>query len=492
MNKIPLYKNEISAGVIEHSNIIKAACPIKLSKDNPHNVELPNAIAKANPDQVDLYYLNTVLVSVGWNANDDVFSAEALWDSRDTPQDKPFNLEHQPETIIGHITGNFMLNEEFKVIDNGISFDDMPGKFHLGTSAVIYRQMTQRNPELAETISTIIDEIDEGGKWFVSMECLFNDFDYGLVDSQGSQHIIARNEETSFLTKHMRSYGGTGTFKDFKIGRIVKNVVFSGKGLVRNPANAESIIFDKNSINDFNGVANKIEDVILDIKGEEEIMSDKTEQVKALEAEVASLTERINKVDEEKVQAQLDALASDVDAAKEEKVAVQAELAEATSKIDELTTSAEAHADEKSALETKLSEANSKLDEIEAEAKKTERISSLVDAGVDKSEAEELVAEKYASLDDAAFASVVELHTQLVEAKFPFEKKDEDKDGKDKKKKKEKSEDAKASDELQETQASDSDLEDIEDGEELDLNTEASTDHSARNESIASFILNNE
>ena len=40
-------------------------------------------IAKAeNKDQIDLYYLESVLVSCGWNKNDDVFMPEATWAAR--------------------------------------------------------------------------------------------------------------------------------------------------------------------------------------------------------------------------------------------------------------------------------------------------------------------------------------------------------------------------------------------------------------------------
>jgi len=485
MSKIPLYQNEIISGVIKHPNTIRASCPIQLSRENHHNIELPSAIAKANPNQLDLYYLNTILVSVGWNANDDIFSKEALWDSKDTPQDKPFNLEHQPETIIGHITGNFILDEDFKVIEDG-EFEDLPNKFHLATSAVIYRQLSKRNPQLSETISTIIDEIDEGDKWFVSMECLFNDFDYGLIDSKGDHHIISRNEETSFLTKHMKSYGGSGIFKDFKIGRLVKNVVFSGKGLVQNPANAESIIFDKDSVNDFIGVANKLEDVILDAKGEEKIMSDKPEKVIALESEVANLKDRLNKVDEDKIQGQFKTLQDSVDGANKERDEAKATLSVKDDEISTLTKAAKVSKEENKTLSDDLKASNEKLDKIAVEAQEVQRISSLVDAGVDKDKAKELVAEKYAKLDDVSFESVIDIHKQLIEAKMD---KDGDRDKKDKKKKKD--EDSKASNDLQDSQASTDELEDVKDDDDLDLNAEASDEQTALFADISSYVTEN-
>src|SRR5687767_10175488 len=47
-----------------------------------------------NQNQIDLHYLKSILVTAGWNLNDDVFSVANLWISRHTPEDKPFNLEH--------------------------------------------------------------------------------------------------------------------------------------------------------------------------------------------------------------------------------------------------------------------------------------------------------------------------------------------------------------------------------------------------------------
>ena len=47
-----------------------------------------------NEDQIDLYYLKSILVSTGWNKNDDVFDSKELWAAKNTPEDKPFNFMH--------------------------------------------------------------------------------------------------------------------------------------------------------------------------------------------------------------------------------------------------------------------------------------------------------------------------------------------------------------------------------------------------------------
>src|SRR5688572_6650601 len=67
------------------------------------------AIAKlfanaTNQNQLDLHYLDTILVSTGWNKNYHVFAHDELWKARHSPEDKPFNYNHDEKDIIGHIT----------------------------------------------------------------------------------------------------------------------------------------------------------------------------------------------------------------------------------------------------------------------------------------------------------------------------------------------------------------------------------------------------
>jgi hypothetical protein len=71
------------------------------------------AIAE-NKDQYDLYYLSSILVSTGWNKNDDVFDLGETWGAKDTPSDKQFNFMHDEADIIGHITGSVVLDSRWQ------------------------------------------------------------------------------------------------------------------------------------------------------------------------------------------------------------------------------------------------------------------------------------------------------------------------------------------------------------------------------------------
>ena len=83
------------------------------------------------------------------------------------------------------------------------------------------------------------------------MECVFSGFDYAVVAPNDDNHIVARTNDTAFLSRHLRAYGGTGEFQGHKVGRLLKNITFSGKGFVEKPANPDSIIFDRETAFDF-------------------------------------------------------------------------------------------------------------------------------------------------------------------------------------------------------------------------------------------------
>ena len=244
---IKVFQKEINDGIGElvKSTASVAYCSEAVVKDDAPEEVVAKAIAE-NKDQIDLYYLESVLVSCGWNKNDDVFQPEATWAARNTPEDKQFNFMHNENDIIGHITGSYVLTKDGKAVADD---DPMPQDFDIITQGVLYNSWT--GEENRERMGKIIAEIQEG-KWYVSMECLFSGFDYALIDEKGNAKVLARDEESSFLTKHLRAYGGTGEYEGYKIGRALANISFSGKGLVSKPANPRSVILAESSVAQFN------------------------------------------------------------------------------------------------------------------------------------------------------------------------------------------------------------------------------------------------
>ena len=102
MKKIVIFKSEVEDGLVDtiHSQSTVAyhsqAVVASSKKDQEYNIpeSLRKIIAESNPNQIDLYYLESLLVSTGWNKNDDVFSPDITWAARTTPEDKQFNFMH--------------------------------------------------------------------------------------------------------------------------------------------------------------------------------------------------------------------------------------------------------------------------------------------------------------------------------------------------------------------------------------------------------------
>ena len=444
--EIPVFKAEAEAGLTEaiqadENRSIASFCPI-ISNDtitlpvkeqtklkDINNVEQSIAL---NRDQFDLQYIYTILATTGWNRNDDVFDGYEMWAARNTAEDKPFNKGHDPNNIIGHITGNAVVDENYELVNNHSEVDALPEKFHILTSAVIYKHVSSRDAKLSEETKALLQEISDG-KWFVSMEALFSDFDYAVLNAEGEQTVVSRNEETAFLTKHLRSYGGAGEYEGNRVGRIMRNLTFSGKGLVENPGNPESIIFKEEDNVIFKGVANSTPRTNLLVtsssKGESS-MSEHNEQVRSLQAQVESLEARLKGLDEEKIQAQISTFEK-ANADKDAEInGLKSKLDAANEAIEASSKSAEELVTAKAKSDKTIAELEEKLNSIEAENLKTSRVSVLVDKGVDKAEAESLV-ETFAGITDEQFEALV---SKLSDAPFHY------KDEKDKKKKDEEEE----------------------------------------------------
>lgn len=259
-----VYASEREAGLEESllkNNMVSAGIRLlssdKIPEKTRHRLDLSSAFAAEKNDAYDLYKLYTILVSVGWNLNDDVFGVEPVWNARHSPVDKPFNLEHNPRNVIGHITDCIVVDADYNTIADDTLIDNLPSKFHILTSAVVYKHIKSRDEKLSEETKELIESI-AGGEWFVSMEALFSNFDYALKSDSDSK-IIERTESTAFLTKHLRVHGGYGEYKGYKVGRYLKDITFSGKGLVKRPGNPESFVFNDTSM--FQGAFAALNDV---------------------------------------------------------------------------------------------------------------------------------------------------------------------------------------------------------------------------------------
>lgn len=501
---IPVYAAEHEAGIasaVASQNTLAYLSKVLQSPDVLRKqlvtaeVLAQTQAALGNEVTFDLYPIHTILVSTGWNNNDDIFERQETWAARLTPEDKPFNLGHEPRQIIGHITSNTVVDDDLTVIADDVPFDEVPDKFHILTSAVVYRHIHSRDDTLEEEAATLIASI-QAGDWFVSMECLFGGFDYGVTYSSGEQQIIARTDATAFLTKHLRIHQGCGEYNGGKLGRVLRNITFSGKGLVENPANPESVIF--NDTKRFVGVVATDFKFVSEAQHSESITSNQTmgeenmadnekytgqleDANKGLQSDLAAANKRIEELGEAQVKSALAEKDTSIAKLEDELKAAQAKIEELTASYNDAKKAQETAEAEKAEVDTKLAEATTKLTEVEKTAATSARVALMVDKGIDKTVAEETVAE-FADLDDDKFAKIADMQ---AEAKCKGD--DEEKD------KKAKADEEKADDDESdkdgEAAADDADLE----GAKADEDPAMGSDDGAGNKdelmtSLASFL----
>jgi hypothetical protein len=415
-----VYAKEILDGVSElvseQCSIAYCSPAIVCNNLDIHTDILNKIKAESNPNQIDLYYLKSILVSTGWNKNDDVFDNQETWAARSTPEDKQFNFMHNENDIIGHITGSYIVDKDGNTV---ASEEEAPQQFDIITEAVLYNSWT--NPENRERMKKIISEIEEG-KWFVSMECLFAGFDYAVIDSNGKSRVLARNEHSSFLTKHLRAYGGTGEYEGYKIGRSLRSISFSGKGLVSKPANPRSVIL--NSSKAFSVSAKDTEPYVISnvSKGEFQMQdNDLEKQLADLQNELASSKEE-NAV----VRAEIESAKTEI---ADKIAAFETSVAKKDEVISHLEEAARANQAKLSELEEALSvkekqlaETCSAMDEMKKKEKDRMRKEKLVMAGFEDAEAEESLS-FYDNLDDSAFEAIVAMYNKKMKSMKKMDKK---------------------------------------------------------------------
>ena len=410
----------------------------------------------ASVDDSDLYYVQSILVTTNWNKNDDIFDKEEVWSARNTPEDKPTNLEHNESDIVGHITSNWPVTMEGLLIDENSPVENLPDTYHILTGSVIYSGYSI--PELKERSQKLIAEIESGEK-YVSMECFFKGFDYGLLNkTSGEYKILSRNEATAYLTKYLRSYGGLGEHDNYKIGRVLRKITFSGKGFVDKPANPDSIIFTKdNLLNKNDNISLEKKDDFI-ISGVSNIQSNLNTVENSTMNEVTSVAETEQKIETqtettpveevtvtEVASTNMDELQNSLKAHQEEVQQLKADFEKTVNELNEAIAKKKgemAKKDEevkkmKADLDTALEAvaAYKKSEEVAMKKeKKMKRVAQLLEKGVDNEIALSTV-DKFESIDDEAFEAVILLAGKMPPwLKDKMDDKTEEEDKKSKKK----------------------------------------------------------
>ena len=447
-NKIQVYQAEIDAGLEE---IIVANASIayespamsnpKLLVNSSQDIRdaiLPEPFTKAAQDDPDIHHVYSILVSTTWNKNDDVFDKAEVWTAKNTPKFKPTNLEHDEKQIVGGIIDNWVVDNNFELIAENSEPNELPDHYHILVASVIYKQW--QDPAYRQRALDLIQEIEANQK-YVSMECVFNGFDYAVIGPDNKHHVIARNNETAFLTQHLRSYGGTGSYQSHQVGRLLRNITFSGKGFVDRPANPESVIFDKNKVFEFNnasissnntlfnqdGVLTKVDnynhsDLQESNNMSNEILSDQIADLKtaldSAQAENKELADKLAEANVEKYEQSIKEQSEQLDVRAEQVETLTTELETSQKSVSDLTASLEE-------VKEVCAKFESQIAEMEATEKARSRKAMLVEAGLTDEEAEAKM-ETFGELSDEQFTALSETLAGYTSKKKEKEKEEED------------------------------------------------------------------
>lgn len=194
----------------------------------------------------DVLFFSGIFVSSGENLNKAYFMPSELLKAFNTISNKPLDLEHKEIEIVGHIYSAAFADKNGVKIETA-QLQEMTSvqlektELDVVIAGIIYKN---RFPELADEV--------KNSKWKLSMETYYSDFDVKVGNT-----ILSRKEaealgldSATVLGRVARLLKHGEEIAKGSITRVLRGLIFSGCGLVQNPANPRSIILETASKKD--------------------------------------------------------------------------------------------------------------------------------------------------------------------------------------------------------------------------------------------------
>jgi len=200
-------------------------------------IDLP----KEGEKQPDLLYFSAIFVSSGENLNHAFFTPSELVKAEGTIVNKALDVEHKEEEIIGHIYERAFMDKD----GNPLELEDLASmekasldsqEMHIAIAGIIYKN---RFPDIAKEVAA--------GKWKVSMEAYYQDYDVkvgDLVMSKKEAESLGLASDDSVLGKVAKVLKEGKEIAKGAVTRVLRGITFSGCGIVENPANPPSVILE--------------------------------------------------------------------------------------------------------------------------------------------------------------------------------------------------------------------------------------------------------
>ena len=435
------YKTEYNFDIYATNNFEEE---LQISKASLENLKplIPRSIdLDRNIDLIGVAF-NAAVVNK-FNRNGDGIDSETAVDLIDYFVNKPTNIEHKKQKVVGHIVNaGFTDLDNEKIIGNAAAVKTKD-PYYISLASVVYKTV---NKEFADVL---LQSSDEDSNYYkkisASWELGFNDY----VLAVGSQdlkdaEIITNPKQIEELQGFLKTFGGGGSLKDgTPIYRLVVGEVFPlGIGFTTNPAaDVSGLIVQKNidlSLNDSRD-ANIEEDNILKISQSEkqtvktnntmDITEFKTEFEKILDTKLSDNAEFTQEAVASVATHVIDKIREKDEQFKAEREAIEAEKAQATQDAAEAKASIENLQKELETATQRINELESSISAAAAEELFNSRMESIDDLYDLSDQDRTVLAQEVKSLDssDAAFEDYQSKLASLLQHKSKAFKEEQEK-----------------------------------------------------------------
>ena len=188
----------------------------------------------------DMLFFSGIFVSSGENLNKAFFLPSELVKSHTTINNKALDIEHDETQIVGHIYSSAFVDRcgvklDITTLQNMEQDELEKMDIDVMIAGIVYKS---RFPELAEEV--------KNSKWKLSMETYFQDYDIkigNLILSKKEAEALGLSSD-AVLGRIARILKKGKEMAKGEIARVLRGLMFSGCGLVKNPANPRSVILE--------------------------------------------------------------------------------------------------------------------------------------------------------------------------------------------------------------------------------------------------------
>jgi len=189
-----------------------------------------------------------------FNKNGDGIDSATAVDAVKRFINKPINIEHKKQKIVGHIINASFSEEEFDFKDYDVtSYADKTKPYYINAAGLIYRNIF---PDLAKAIEEASEEeSSEYQSVSTSWELAFKNYKVVYGSDRLDECQVAEGKDAEELKQYVKGFGGKGKDKNgTPVHRLIHGETYPlGAALTYNPAARVKGVYlmeDKNEITD--------------------------------------------------------------------------------------------------------------------------------------------------------------------------------------------------------------------------------------------------